>query len=174
MNLLLFLMSTTTRERRREEEEDEDARMCLLCAMEMTKKNFLFSSKIYLTKSPSLSLSLYPCVWARKYRWRPVRRRRWFSLQRYFQTRARSTKVYSDEVYFDETVDANAATTTTTTRLCRRDDEKCSHFLCGTSNVVVILLPVLRIVDNFIPFYVGLIEMTRALETRSVVRALHA
>ena len=88
--------------------------------------------------------------------------------------RARSTKVYSDEVYFDETVDANAATTTTTTPLCRRDDEKCSHFLCGTSNVVVILLPVvLRIVDNFIPFYVGLIEMTRALETRSVVRALH-
>ena len=30
-------------------------------------------------------------------------------------TRARSTKVYWDEVYFD----------------CSIDDEKCSHFLCG-------------------------------------------
>ena len=80
---------------------------------------------------------------------------------------ARVVQRYSDEVY-DETVDANAATTTTTAVR----DEKCSHFLYA-SNVVVILLPVLLIVDDFIPFHVGLIEMTRALETRSVVRALH-
>ena len=73
--------------------------------------------------------------------------------------RAPSTKkVYWDEVYFD----------------CSIDDEKCSHFLCGASDVVVVIfLSVLRIVDDFIPFHVGLIEMTRALETRSVVRALH-
>ena len=139
------------------------------------KEFFVLLQNLFNKKSISLSLSLFTCACGRVntdgdqyddddddddgFRYNAI------------FMRARSTKVYSDEVYLDETVDANA--TTTTTRLCR-DDEKCSHFLCGTSNVVVILLPVLRIVDNFIPFYVGLIEMTRALETRSVVRALHA
>lgn len=39
---------------------------------------------------------------------------------------------------------------------------------------IVIRLPHFRIVeDNFIPFHVGLIEMTRALEPRSVAGGFH-
>ena len=39
---------------------------------------------------------------------------------------------------------------------------------------IVIRLPHFRVVeDNFIPFHVGLIEMTRALEPRSVAGGFH-
>ena len=39
---------------------------------------------------------------------------------------------------------------------------------------VVIRLPHFRVVeDNFVPFHVGLIEMTRALEPRSVAGGFH-
>lgn len=39
---------------------------------------------------------------------------------------------------------------------------------------IVIRLPHFRIVeDNFVPFHVGLIEMTRALEPRSVAGGFH-
>lgn len=39
---------------------------------------------------------------------------------------------------------------------------------------IVIRLPHFRVVeDNFVPFHVGLIEMTRALEPRSVAGGFH-
>lgn len=42
------------------------------------------------------------------------------------------------------------------------------------SRSIVIRLPHFRVVeDNFVPFHVGLIEMTRALEPRSVAGGFH-
>ena len=150
------------------DDDDDDAkRMCFLCARDMERKMttttttrhfFLFESK----KKREMYLCAPPIHTDGDQDDDDDDDDDGFSLQRYFQTRARLVqKRYT-------------ATRCTLMKHCLIDDEKCSHFLCGTSDVVVVIfLSVLRIVDDFIPFHVGLIEMTRALETRSVVRALH-
>ena len=65
----------------------------------------------------------------------------------------------------------------------KKNKLKCSHYshllrvlllLLLLLRSIVIRLPHFRVVeDNFVPFHVGLIEMTRALEPRSVAGGFH-